>query len=54
MFNIFKTRKTTSNLYEVTYKFAGEDETHTITATSAGLASLEADWCIEVIKAVKL
>lgn len=54
MFNIFKTRKTTSNLYEVTYKFTGEDKIYTATATSAGLASIEADWCIEVIEVVKL
>jgi hypothetical protein len=54
MFNFFKTRKTTSNLYEVTYKFIDEDEVFTTTATSAGLASLDADWAIEVIEVVKL
>ena len=54
MFNFFKTRKTTSNLYEVTYKFINEDMTYITTATSAGLASIEADWAVEVIEAVKL
>lgn len=53
MFNFFRKRKT-SNLYQVTYKFAGESENHTITATSAGLATLEADWCIEVLSVVKI
>lgn len=50
MFNIFKKQTTT---YNVTYKFIGEDEIFTTTATSAGLASIEADWCIEVIDVVK-
>ena len=53
MFNIFRKRKT-SDLYQVTYKFAGESESHTITATSASLASLDADWCIEVLSVVKI
>ena len=52
MFNIFKKQTTTT--YSVTYKFIEEDEIFTTTATSAGLASLEADWCIEVIEVVKL
>lgn len=51
MFNIFKKQTTT---YNVTYKFVDEDKIFTTTATSAGLASLEADWAIEVIEAVKL
>ena len=54
MFNIFKTNKTASDLYHVTYKFIDEEETYTTTATSAGLASIEADWAVEVIEAVKL
>ena len=51
MFNIFKKQTTT---YNVTYKFIDEDEVFTTTATSAGLASLDAEWCIEVIEVVKL
>ena len=53
MFNIFKTRKTT-DLYKVTYKFIEEDEVFTTTATSAGLASIEADWAIEVLSVAKV
>ena len=53
MFNIFKTRKTT-DLYMVTYKFIEEDEVFTTTATSAGLASIEADWAIEVLSVAKV
>lgn len=51
MFNIFKKQTAT---YNITYKFIDEDEILTTTATSAGLASLEGDWAIEVIEAVKL
>ena len=51
MFNIFKKHTTT---YKVTYKFIDEDEVFTDTATSAGLASLDADWAIEIIEVVKL
>ena len=47
MFNIFKKQTTTT--YKVTYKFIDEDEVLTTTATSAGLASLDADWAIEVL-----
>ena len=53
MFNIFKTRKAT-DLYKVTYKFIEEDEVFTTTATSAGLASIEADWAIEVLSVAKV
>ena len=52
MFNFFRNRK--SAMYEVTYKFEGEEMTYITTATSAGLASLGADWAIEIIKVVKL
>lgn len=52
MFNIFKKHTTTT--YKVTYKFIDEDEVFTDTATSAGLASLDADWAIEIIEVVKL
>ena len=54
MFNIFKTNKTASDLYRVTYKFIDEEEIYTTTATVAGLTSLSIDWAIEVIEAVKL
>jgi len=51
MFNIFKKQTTT---YKVTYKFIDEDEVFTTTATSAGLASLDADWAIEILKIAKI
>lgn len=53
MFNIFKSRKST-DLFEVTYKFIDEDEVLTTTATSAGLASLTADWAVEVLSVAKV
>ena len=52
MFNIFKKQIPTT--YEVTYKFIDSEEVFTDTATSAGLASLDADWAIEIIEVVKL
>jgi len=52
MFNIFKKQITT--IYEVTYKFIDSEEVFTTTATSAGLASLDADWAIEILDIVKI
>lgn len=52
MFNIFKKQTTTT--YKVIYKFIDEDEVFTTTATSAGLASLDADWAIEILKIAKI
>lgn len=52
MFNIFKKQTTTT--YEVTYKFIDSEEVFIDTATSAGLASLDADWAVEIIEVVKL
>lgn len=52
MFNIFK--KKTTTIYKVTYKFIDDEEIFTETATSAGLASLEADWAIEILDIVKI
>jgi hypothetical protein len=51
MFNIFK--KQTTTIYKITYKFIDEDEVFTTTATSAGLASLDADWAVEIVEVVK-
>lgn len=52
MFNIFK--KQTTTIYKVTYKFIDSEEVFTNTATSAGLASLDADWAIEILDIVKI
>ena len=46
MFKLFTKKSTT---FTVTYKFFGEDEIYTTTCTSCGLASLEADPCVEII-----
>lgn len=52
MFNIFKSRKTTK-LFTVTYKYEGEEMTYITTATSAGLAQLEADWFVDILSVVE-
>lgn len=52
MFNIFK--KKTTAIYKVTYKFIDSEEVFTDTATSAGLASLEADWAVEILDVAKI
>lgn len=52
MFNIFK--KQTTTLYKVTYKFIDSEEVFTDTATSAGLASLDADWAVEILDVAKI
>lgn len=46
--------KKDAQLYRVTYRFIDEEETFTTTATSAGLASIFADWAIEVLEAVTI
>lgn len=51
MFNIFKKQ---TAIYKVTYKFINSEEVFTDTATSAGLASLNADWAIEILEIVKI
>lgn len=47
MFKLFK--KQTTKLYEVTYKFVGEETVYTTTCTSGGLASLDADFGVEIL-----
>lgn len=52
MFNIFKKKDTT--LYLVAYKFIDDEEIFVETATSAGLASLDADWAVEILDVAKI
>jgi hypothetical protein len=52
MFNIFKKKPTT--MYLVAYKFIDDEEIFVETATSAGLASLEADWAVEILDVAKI
>jgi hypothetical protein len=47
MFKLFK--KQTMTTYEVTYKFVGEETIYTTTCTSAGFASLDADFGVEIL-----
>lgn len=42
-------KKETAHTYTVEYRWIGEEETETITATSGGLAVLEADPMIEIV-----
>ena len=53
MFKFFK-KKLVSSLYRVTYKFTDSDVIYTDTATSAGLASLQADFLIDIIDVQKV
>ena len=46
---LFNLRKK-SCLYTVKYKFVGECEIYSTTCTSAGLASLLADFSVEIIE----
>ena len=52
MFNILKKKPTT--LFLVAYKFIDDEEIFVETATSAGLASLEADWAVEILDVAKI
>lgn len=54
MFNFFKTRKTETSMYEITYKYENEKMTYILTTDSEGLANIEANWFIDIIKVVKL
>lgn len=42
--------KKTVTMYKVTYRFFGEVKTYTETATSAGLASIDADPEVEILE----
>lgn len=54
MFKFFKKNPPVSSLYEVAYKFVGSDKVYTDSATSAGLASLRADFLVEIIDVQKV
>lgn len=51
---MLKRKQQQTTLYKVTYKFYEGEEVYTTTATSAGLASLDADWCVEILTVEKL
>lgn len=52
MFKLFRKQQTT--LYKVTYKFYEEEQIYEGTFTSAALASLDADRCVEILTIDKL
>lgn len=52
MFKLFKKQQTT--LYKVAYKFYEEEQIYEGTFTSAALASLDADYCVEILTVEKL
>ena len=49
---LFKKESKKSNLYRVTYKWNGTNKKIEVFATSAGLASLDCDPLVEIIKVV--
>ena len=51
---LFKKAAKKSNHYRVTYKWCGTDEKIEAFATSAGLATMDADPMIEIIKVVAI
>jgi hypothetical protein len=52
--NLFKKAVKKSNHYRVTYKWCGTDEKIEMFATSAGLATMDADPMIEIVEVVAL
>lgn len=52
--NLFKKESKKSNHYRVIYKWCGMDEKIEVFATSAGLATMDADPMIEIIEVVAL
>ena len=51
---LFKKAAKKSNHYRVTYKWCGTDERIEMFATSAGLATMDADPMIEIIEVVAI
>ncbi len=51
---LFKKETKKSNLYRVTYKWCGTEEKIEVFATSAGLASIDADPMIEIIEVTNI
>lgn len=54
MFNLFKKNRNTTTLYKVTWKFFEEEEIYETECSSAGLASLNADYLVEILSVEKL
>lgn len=54
MFNLFKKNRNTTTLYKVTWKFFEEEKIYETECSSAGLASLNADYLVEILSVEKL
>lgn len=52
--NLFKKESKKSNHYRVIYKWCGTDEKIEMFATSAGLATMDADPMIEIVKVIAI
>ena len=52
--NLFKKESKKSNHYRVIYKWCGTDEMIEMFATSAGLATMDADPMIEIVKVIAI
>ena len=51
---MFKRNRNTTTMYKTTWKFIGEEKIYETKCTSAGLASLNADYMVEILKVEKL
>ena len=51
---MFKRNRNTTTMYKATWKFIGEDKIYETKCTSAGLASLNADFMVEILNVEKL
>jgi hypothetical protein len=51
---MLKRKQQQTTLYKVTYKFYEEEQIYEGTFTSASLASLDADYCVEILTVEKL
>ena len=51
---MFKKNRNTATLYKVTWKFVEEEKIYETECTSSGLASLNADYMVEILNVEKL
>ena len=51
---MFKRNRNTATMYKATWKFIGEEKIYETKCTSAGLASLNADFMIEILNVENL
>ncbi len=51
---MFKRNRNTVTMYKATWKFVGEEKIYETECTSSGLASLNADYMVEILNVEKL